>query len=247
MIKRLIMNADDFGMTLGNTIATLYAHTHGIVTSTTCMMNMPYAEFALNEAKKYPNLGVGIHLVLTVGRPLVDGAKSYTDENGDFIRPANYPDKKPHADPEELYVEWKAQIEKFIQLAGKKPTHIDSHHHVHLIPEHLEVVKRLAKEYDLPMRQREQVYDGYEFIPLFSRMYDENANYDFVVEKFKEFEGSVEFMCHPAFIDQRLAGMTSYLYPRLKEFDLLVSDELQNFIKENNIELINFTDLKKNG
>ena len=76
MIKKMIMNADDFGMTEGNTIATLLAHADGIVSSTTCMMNMPFAEFALEEAKKYPDLGVGIHLVLTVGRPLV--AVSYT-------------------------------------------------------------------------------------------------------------------------------------------------------------------------
>ena len=56
------------------------AHADGILTSTTCMMNMPFAKFALDQAKNYPDLGVGIHLVLTVGRPLVDGAKSYTDK-----------------------------------------------------------------------------------------------------------------------------------------------------------------------
>ena len=71
LIKKLIMNADDFGMTQGNSIGILLAHAEGILTSTTCMMNMPYAEWALKEAKKYPELGVGIHFVLTVGRPLV--------------------------------------------------------------------------------------------------------------------------------------------------------------------------------
>ena len=71
MIKKLIMNADDFGMTQGNSIGILMAHAQGILTSTTCMMNMPYAEFALKEAKKFPKLGVAIQFVLTVGRPLV--------------------------------------------------------------------------------------------------------------------------------------------------------------------------------
>ena len=56
MIKKLIMNADDFGMTQGNSIGILMAHAQGILTSTTCMMNMPYAEFALKEAKKFPKL-----------------------------------------------------------------------------------------------------------------------------------------------------------------------------------------------
>ena len=42
------------------------------------MMNMPFAEFALKQAQKFPQLGVGIHLVLTLGKPLIDGALSYT-------------------------------------------------------------------------------------------------------------------------------------------------------------------------
>lgn len=245
MIKKLIMNADDFGMTQGNTIGILLAHAQGVLTSTTCMMNMPYAEFALKEAQKYPHLGVGIHLVLTVGRPLIDGAHSYVDENGDFIRPKDYPDGDPHADKDELYREWKAQIEKFIEVAGHKPTHIDSHHHVHLLPWHVEVAKTLAKEYDLPMRQREQVLDTYEYVRCDDRMYGDDANYDFVTSAFNTHEECLEFMCHPALIDQRLYDMTSYGLPRMKELELLQSNELREFIEKNHIKLINFSDIKK--
>ncbi|MEG0453174.1 MAG: chitin disaccharide deacetylase [Coprobacillus sp.] len=245
MIKRLIMNADDFGMTHGNSVGIMMAHANGILTSTTCMMNMPFAKFALEAAKQFPKLGVGIHFVLTVGRPLVDGAKSYTDKDGNFIRPKDYADGKPHADPEELYVEWKAQMEKYIEIAGHKPTHIDSHHHVHLLPWHIEVAKRLAKEYDLPMRQREQVLDTYEYVRCDDRMYGDDANYDFVTTAFKTDEDVLEFMCHPAYVDQRLYDMTSYCLPRMKELDLILSDEMKAFIKDNNIELINFSDIKK--
>lgn len=247
MITKLILNADDFGMSEGNTIGILLAHAKGILTSTTCMMNMPYAEFALEQAKKHPKLGVGIHLVLTVGKPLIDGAKSYTDENGNFIRPKNYPDGRPHADPDELYTEWKAQIEKFIEVAGHKPTHIDSHHHVHLLPWHIEVSKRLAREYDLPMRQRDQVMDEYEYIPCFDKMYNDDVNYNYVTHVMSSNEGMLEFMCHPALLDQRLYTMTSYGIPRMKELELILSDEMKQFIKDNNIQLINFADIKKNG
>lgn len=245
MIKKLIMNADDFGMTQGNSIGILMAHAQGILTSTTCMMNMPYAEFALKEAKKFPKLGVGIHFVLTVGRPLVEGAKSYTDKDGNFIRPKDYPDKQPHADPEELYVEWKAQMEKYIEVAGHKPTHIDSHHHVHLLPWHVEVAKRLAKEYDLPMRQREQVLDTYEYARCDDRMYGDDANYDFVTNAYNVDDEILEFMCHPAYVDQRLYDMTSYCLPRMKELELILSPELKQFVVDHNIELINFSDIKK--
>ena len=245
MIKKLIVNADDFGMTEGNSIGILMAHADGILTSTTCMMNMPFAKFALDQAKNYPDLGVGIHLVLTVGRPLVDGAKSYTDKDGNFIRPKDYPDHQPHADPEELYTEWKAQIEKFIEIAGKKPTHIDSHHHVHLLPQHQEVVIKLAREYDLPIRQRDQIIDNYEYVRCNDQMYDDLITYDFMSNSMKVDEETLEYMCHPAYVDQRLYDMTSYCLPRMKELALLHSEEMKNFIKDNNIQLINYSDLKK--
>lgn len=57
------------------------------------MMNMPYAHFALKQAQKYPQLGVGVHLVLTAGRPLIAGAHSYTDENENFRNRNTYPNR----------------------------------------------------------------------------------------------------------------------------------------------------------
>ena len=227
MINQLIVNADDFGMTQANTIGILVGHSQGIITSTTCMMNMPYAEFALEQAKKFPQLGVGVHLVLTVGRPLVEGAQSYTDQNGDFIRPKDYPDGKPHANQDELYREWKAQIEKFIEIAGHKPTHIDSHHHV-------------------PIRQREQVLDTYPYIPVYDQMYNDDANYQYFTHVLSSYHGPLEFMCHPAYLDQRLYDMSSYNLPRMKELELLTSPEVKTFIQENHIKLINFSDLPHN-
>ena len=91
MLQKLIVNADDFGLTEGSTLGIIRSHEDGIVTSTTLMVNMPFCELACQLAKAHPDLGVGCHLVLTIGRPLVEGAKSYTDENGNFRRPATYP------------------------------------------------------------------------------------------------------------------------------------------------------------
>ena len=87
MIKKLIINADDFGMCEGNSLGILLAHEEGLVSSTTVMMNMPYALWALDKAKAYPDLGIGVHLTLTAGKPLLPGKKSYTDEEGNFLRP----------------------------------------------------------------------------------------------------------------------------------------------------------------
>lgn len=244
MINQLIINADDFGMTEGVTIGILLAHQQGVLTSTTCMINMPFAEFALKQAQKFPQLGVGIHLVLTLGKPLIDGALSYTDENGDFKRPSSYEDGKPHADENELYREWKAQIDKFIEIAGQKPTHIDSHHHVHLLPWHHDVVKRLAKEYNIPIRQEEQIAEDLPYIPCDITFYNKKMNLEYFKELTEKYSHTLEIMCHPALLDQRLCNISSYTTLRMEELEILRSPELIEFIKSNHIELINYSHIK---
>ena len=157
MIKKLIINADDFGMCEGNSLGILLAHEQGLVSSTTVMMNMPYALWVLDKAKAYPDLGIGVHLTLTAGKPLLPGKKSYTDEEGNFLRPSAYEDGFPDGEPEEVYEEWKAQIEAFITHTGHLPTHLDSHHYVHMEHRQLEVIKRLAKESDYSHGQARRV------------------------------------------------------------------------------------------
>lgn len=245
MIQKLIVNADDFGLSQGNTIGIVLAHQQGIVTSTTCLMNMPYTEFALQLAHQYPSLGVGVHLTITVGKPLIEGKFSYTDDNGFFKKKSTYIDKQPHAKEEELYYEWKAQIEKFIAITGHKPTHIDSHHHVHLLPWHQDIAIKLAKEYDIPMRQREHILETYEYVRCDDRMYDDDINYAFVTQAMSTDDEILELMCHPALLDQRLYDISSYSLPRMKELELLSSPQLKQFIHDHHIALINFHDIQK--
>ena len=248
-LKKLIVNADDFGMTEGNSIATILCHETGIVTSTTMMVNMPYAPMAAKLAEKHPTLGLGIHLVLTVGRPLVDGAESFTDKNGNFRRPNSYEGGKPHADLEELYTEWKAQIEKFIELTGHKPTHMDSHHHVHLQPWHMEVTKKLAQEYDLPVRL-ESFDDDYPYPHAYLTwgFYEDTANADYFSDQnaFGLLEHEyAEVMCHPAFVDQRLLDMSSYNLPRANEMQILRDPATKNWLQEKGITLTHYGHLQK--
>lgn len=249
-LKKLIVNADDFGLTEGGTIATILCHEDGILTSTTLMVNMPFAPLAVALAKKHPKLGVGIHLTLTIGRPVLEGIKSYTDEEGNFRKKGTYENGLPVGDEEEIYAEWKAQIEKFITMMGKKPTHIDSHHHVHLQDNLFPIAKRLAKEYDLPMRLRPVTdktdYD-YEIALMLPGFYEETAVPDYFMKNtFGIWEEEIiEVMCHPAFIDQRLLDISSYSLQRARELQTLRDPELKQWIKESGIEMITFADLKK--
>src|ERR1700732_1931642 len=83
MIK-LIVNADDFGYSRGVNFGIIDSHMRGIVNSSTMMMNMPGTGHAIELAKEYPSLQVGIHLVLTCGKPLLQDVHSLVDENGHF-------------------------------------------------------------------------------------------------------------------------------------------------------------------
>ncbi len=256
MVKKLIVNADDFGLTEGVVRGIIRTHQDGILTSTTAMVNMPYIELAAEMAKENPKLGVGIHFVLTMGAPLTDG-KSFTSENGNFKRPSEYGGNPPIADQDELYVEWKTQMEKFIKVFGKKPTHIDSHHHTHMNGTNFDVAIRLAKEYNLPIRiayrdvpaDEMEKYNslGYEYVPCVMNFYAEDATIDFLLNdkgNIKDLE-IAEIMCHPAFVDKRMLDISSYAIPRTQEMAVLRDQKVKDWVKDNNIELISFADIKK--
>ena len=150
-MRRLIVNADDFGLTAGVNRAIIEAHTRGIVTSSTLMATGPAFEDAVRLAKETPLLSVGCHVVLIDGVPVLDAARlpTITSRNS---RPARFGHSlKSFAaraltrrlNPAEIEAETTAQIRK-IQSAGISVSHIDSHKHSHLFAAVLRPVLRAA-------------------------------------------------------------------------------------------------------
>ena len=156
MEKQLIINADDFGHTAGISAGILQAHLNGIVTSTSVMMNRPYAAEGLRSAQKEcPRLGIGVHLVLTTGRPLLPAERipSLVNGEGKFYRQAELIARLESIDPEEALDEWRAQVELFRTVAGCAPDHLDSHHHSsYFTPALFERMLALAGELGCPIR-----------------------------------------------------------------------------------------------
>ena len=113
-MKKLIINADDFGYSRAVTYGILDSYKTGILTSTTMMMNTEATEHAAETAKENPELGVGVHLVLTFGKPLLNTHKTIVDEGGNFRKLSIYENGNFEIDLEEVYKEWRAQIEKFL-------------------------------------------------------------------------------------------------------------------------------------
>ncbi|MCY8836793.1 chitin disaccharide deacetylase [Bacillus atrophaeus] len=244
-MKSLIINADDFGFSRGVNLGIIDAFQRGVLTSTTLMTNMLEMEHAVLLARGNHELGVGVHLTLTAGRPLLSGLQTVTDEDGNF-RKLSYYQGFFDIDLDEVYQEWRAQIEKALSC-GLHPTHIDSHHHIHTYGNLPEVFVKLAKEYDLPCRK---VNDHH---PSLWKNVRSNDAFELKVDRLKDLSSFldlhedaevIEVMCHPAYVDKLLLEKSSFHYPRVYELSLLTDPLLKAaFIQCSDIRLISYAGL----
>lgn len=161
MKLRLIVNADDLGMTPGVTQGIVESMTRGVVTSTTLMANMPSAPAAAELARQH-KLAVGVHLNLTTGRPILapEEVPSLVRVDGTFY---------PHDEfvrrmltfrvrTRDIERELEAQI-LAAQSMGLAPTHIDTHHHTHLLRPVAKVLVRVGRKFDIRKTRTTQTGD----------------------------------------------------------------------------------------
>jgi hopanoid biosynthesis associated protein HpnK len=148
-LRRLIVNADDFGFTSGVNRAIIEAHSRGVVTSSTLMANGSAFAEAVELAKTAPRLSIGCHVVLIDGWPILQAEKlpslttsrKFRDGLKSFAARA----LAGRIDDGEIFTEAAAQIRK-IQTAGITVSHVDTHKHTHLFPKILRPVLRAANE-----------------------------------------------------------------------------------------------------
>jgi predicted glycoside hydrolase/deacetylase ChbG (UPF0249 family) len=154
-VRRLIINADDFGLTAGVNRAIAEAHQSGVVTSTTLMANSRAFEGAIDTARSLQGtapLSIGCHVVLLDGEPLLpadkvptllqpgNGDHHFRESLNDFVV-ASFRHK---LNPEQIEAEASAQIDR-IRAAGIEPSHFDTHKHAHMFPAVLRPLLRAAK------------------------------------------------------------------------------------------------------
>lgn len=243
---KAIINADDFGFSIGVNYGILEAIKTGVVSSTSLMTNMPGFHHAIELMKANPEMNVGIHLVTTAGYSICKDLPTLTDESGHFYHDTTL---VANCNIEELRREYQAQMDTFLST-GLTPDHIDFH--VCFSPVQIQVQIELAKKYNLPVRSHSQ-----QDCALFKKegIRCSNNYQDAFYDKGVHFEtiknillsnldkDSIEIMSHPAFIDQTLVDNTSYSNQRIKEFEILTSKEIKEIIEKHNIELISFKDL----
>jgi hopanoid biosynthesis associated protein HpnK len=146
-VRRLIVNADDFGLTSGVNRAIIEGNQSGIVTSATLMANAKDSDDAIDLAKAQLSLKTGCHVVLIDGFPLAANLPSLTENSQHFrnsLKQFAVAAIRRQIAAEEVQREVEAQINK-IQSRGIKLTHVDSHKHTHMFPHILRPLLRAAK------------------------------------------------------------------------------------------------------
>ncbi|HEY7617745.1 MAG TPA: ChbG/HpnK family deacetylase [Terriglobales bacterium] len=147
-MRRLIINADDFGLTAGVNRAILQAHKQGVVTSATLMANGQAFSEAVRACEPELKLSVGCHTVLVDGTPILDigqipslgHSQRFRRGFGDLAVAA----LRGRLDPSHIEAEVTAQIRK-LQSSGINVSHVDTHKHSHVLPQVLRPVLRAAK------------------------------------------------------------------------------------------------------
>lgn len=150
-MRRLIINADDLGLTAGVNRAIFEANTNGLVTSSTVMANSAAFVNAVEAVRSRPaaRLSVGCHLVLVDGAPIAQPERvpSLLNTSSDFrqgIGELALAAQRRKLDPAEIETEAVAQFKK-IWSAGIQPSHFDSHKHAHMFPQILGPALRAAR------------------------------------------------------------------------------------------------------
>lgn len=224
-MKRLIVNADDFGAGRGINRGVVEAHRDGILTSASLMVDMSGSEEAARLAAGLPRLSVGLHAVLTGedGAPTVD-----------------------FGERERCRAELERQVRRFAELSGGLPTHLDSHHNVHRDPRLLPLFLELAAEYRLPLR-------GHSQARYFSAFYGQWDGGDVHLEWISPASlvrmlaadvgpGVTELSCHPGYVESDFRS--SYLAERETELRTLCDPAVGRAIEELGIALIDFKALE---
>lgn len=261
-MKRLVVNADDFGFTRDVNRGIVEAHQRGILTATTLMATGPGFDDAVRLARENPSLDIGCHLVLVGPPPLPETIAQLAGALA--LRRVR------------VYDELAAQVRKIID-AGLEPTHLDTHKHTHLLPPVLEAVARLSEEFRIPWVRRPFDFPlsgsgvswtkraasrafgvvRWRFTRVFARHHCRSTdhfagfqitgNYDAreLVALIRSLpEGSTEFMCHPGVCtDELRSAATRLKESRQRELAALTAPEVRAALEESGVELASYRDL----
>ncbi|MBW3697785.1 carbohydrate deacetylase [Vibrio sp. T187] len=249
---KLILNADDFGLSESVNLGIVECFKAGVVKSTTVMMNQQGTKHATKLYQQGLIPEVGLHFTVTAGKPLSDpkDVPSLVDEHGNFLDKSVLMVKRD-INEDEVYRELQAQYQA-AKEAGFDINHIDSHHFAGVFLPLKNAFIRFANDVGLPVRRVDNIVEGQSALKVATpdafdeRFFDRGVSLDNLKHLLSEYKrsmpnGVVELMCHPSVDNnQDLNEVTGYVAMRAIEKGLLSSPELIAWLKEQNIECVGF-------
>ena len=152
-MKRLILNADDFGAAPEVNEAVERAHRDGVLRSASLMVGAPAAEDAIERAGRMPELAVGLHVVLVHGRPVLppERVPDLVGAGGAFLTDLVHAGIRFFFRPgvrAQLAAEIRAQFERFA-ATGLRLDHADAQSHMHVHPTVFRLILQVGREFGL--------------------------------------------------------------------------------------------------
>lgn len=235
-MKRLIVNADDFGITRSVNRGIIHGFKNGIITSASLMVKRPYAQEAAKLAKENPGLGMGLHFELTADKKTIKLVRKIMNVNDIYEIEKEITTVFLIRDGEKEFYE---QIKLFKKLMERLPDHIDGHYHVHLFKNFRPFILDFSKKHKIPLR----ILSGVSFIEKFSDT-AETATVENLTRILKNLpEGISELLTHPGYVRDDLRQINSRVDERGVELKTLTSPKIKKVIKEEGIELISWRDV----
>jgi predicted glycoside hydrolase/deacetylase ChbG (UPF0249 family) len=242
----VIINADDLGFWPSIDRGIFAAWDARAISDSTIMANSDRLTELLAEASQV-GMPVGIHLNLTSGVPLCDPCEipDLVTPEGLFMKRRQWPAVLP---PEQVRREFQRQAERLL-TAGWHPSHLDTHHHIHIAPNILAAVIELAQQLNVPVRAvhselRDKIrHAGVVTTDHFSmKFYGEQATVDTLIQQLEACpRGTLEIMTHPGYDPIGLSSQ--YCTERDYELIALLSPRWQDYFRASGVKLISFSEL----
>lgn len=214
-MRYLIVNADDFGASPGINRGILEAHTTGILTSTSLMVDTPWSAEAASAGQVHTALSVGLHVVMEEANGVASRLEAL-----------------------------ERQYARFVALMGVQPTHVDSHHNVHRDPLLLASFLEFCRDHGVPLREHSPVRYFSKFYGQWGgESHPEHVSVESLARMLATEigEGISELSCHPGYVDER--APSGYALEREAELRTLCDPRAWALLEAENITLVSYHDL----
>lgn len=255
---KLLVQVDDFALTPGVADGVITAIRDGLCRATGIFINQPWAEYAIRRIQDYPQCSLGIDINVVCGPCTADPKQLPTlvDQNTGCFVPSRIRvqdpqwGKKDFYPEEEVFIEGCAQIEKFIQLTGKKPAYIQNHA-VRYTEGYRPALRRLCQKYRIPYM--DDIKEKYNIVALKRPENTDNYSFecqmrDMEMEMLELLEENQHLKyafipSHCGYLDRPLFDYSRYTYNRFQDLAMVTSEKIRKWCEDHQVQILNIDDL----